>query len=64
MSFNFGPVTNSFMENIIFELKKNETRDKILDNQRKEYNEVLKKIDNLIDMRAGGELTKQEFEER
>ena len=40
------------------------SRDKILDNQRKEYNEVLKKIDNLIDMRAGGELTKQEFEER
>jgi site-specific DNA recombinase len=40
------------------------SRDKILDNQRKEYDEVLKKIDNLIDMRADGELTKQEFEER
>jgi len=32
MSFKFGPVTNSFIEGIIFELRKTETRDKILDN--------------------------------
>ncbi|MFC1802328.1 recombinase family protein [Patescibacteria group bacterium] len=40
------------------------SRDKILGNLNSEYNQIVKKIDNIIDMRAGGELTKEEFETR
>lgn len=40
------------------------SRSKILNNQRKEYDQVLKKLDGLIDMRASGELTKDEFERK
>ena len=40
------------------------SRNHILENLGNEYKEVVKKIDNLIDMRAGGELSKEEFENR
>lgn len=40
------------------------TRKKILSNQRFEYNEVLGKIDNLIDMRASKEISKDDFKRR
>lgn len=40
------------------------SRNTILNNQRKEYDQIVEKLDNLIDMRADGELTKREFEEK
>ena len=33
-------------------------------NQQQEYQECLKKIDNLIDMRAGNEITEQQFKDK
>ena len=41
--------------------KESNSRNSILINQQKEYNNCVKKIDNLIDMRAAGELTSEEF---
>ncbi|MFH1656836.1 MAG: zinc ribbon domain-containing protein, partial [Candidatus Nealsonbacteria bacterium] len=38
-----------------------EDRNKILENQQKEYEKCIKKIDTLIDMRASEEITEQEF---
>lgn len=40
------------------------TRNIILANQQKEYNEVVKKLDRYIEMRANNELTEDEFRER
>ena len=39
-------------------------RNKILSNQRKAYESCVKKIDSLIDMRAGGEINEEEFTNR
>lgn len=39
-------------------------RNTILQTQQKAYNECVKKIDNLIDMRAGGEITEQQFKDK
>jgi len=39
-------------------------RDKIYGSQRLEYDACVRKIDNLIDMRANGELTEDEFKDR
>ena len=44
--------------------KEADSRDDILKNQQQEYQECLKKIDNLIDMRAGGEITEQQFKDK
>lgn len=41
--------------------KEADSRKQIIDNQQREYNAVVRKIDALIDMRAGGELTEDEF---
>lgn len=41
--------------------KEVEARQSIVKNQRKQYDIVVQKIDRLIDMRAGGELTEDEF---
>lgn len=41
--------------------KEAESRNQILGNIQKDYSGVVKKIDNLIDMRAGGEITEDEF---
>lgn len=41
--------------------KESENRSRILENQQKTYNECLKKLDTLIDMRTGGEITEEEF---
>lgn len=41
-----------------------ETREKIMTSQRKEYDQVAKKLDNLIDLRAAGEITAEEFTHR
>ncbi len=38
-----------------------QSRTQIVDNQRGNYDKVLKKIDNLISMRASGEITDEEF---
>ncbi len=38
-------------------------RDRIYGAQRREYEACVRKIDNLIDMRANGELTEDEFQE-
>jgi hypothetical protein len=38
-----------------------QSRTTIIDNQRENYDKVLKRIDNLISMRAGGEITDEEF---
>ncbi len=35
-----------------------------MDAQQKSYNECVKKIDNLIDMRAGGEISEQQFKNK
>lgn len=39
-------------------------RDRIYGSQRREYEACVRKIDNLIDMRANGELTEEEFKSR
>ncbi len=39
-------------------------RDRIYGSQRREYEACVRKIDNLIDMRANGELTEDEFKSR
>lgn len=44
--------------------KEADSRDDILKNQQQEYQECLKKIDNLIDMRAGNEITEQQFKDK
>lgn len=44
--------------------KDNQTRKQILKNQQVEYDDCLLKIDNLIDMRASGELSKEEFKRK
>ena len=44
--------------------KKAGVRNTILQTQQKAYNECVKKIDNLIDMRAGGEITEQQFKDK
>lgn len=44
--------------------KEIEDRDKILESQQKAYNKCVKRIDNLIDMRANGEITEKEFKEK
>lgn len=41
-----------------------ETRGKIMSGHRKEYDQVAKKLDNLIDLRAAGEITAEEFTHR
>ncbi len=41
-----------------------ETREKIMTGQRKEYDQIAKKLDNLIDLRAAGEITAEEFTHR
>ncbi len=41
--------------------KEGESRNKILRNHQKNYEMVIKKIDTLIDMRASGEITEEEF---
>ena len=41
--------------------KESKSRNKILDAQQKEYGTIVKKIDGIIDMRATGELTEEEF---
>ena len=40
------------------------TREKIMTTHRKEYDQVAKKLDNLIDLRAAGEITAEEFTHR
>ena len=40
------------------------TRGKIMATHRKEYDQVAKKLDNLIDLRAAGEITAEEFTHR
>jgi len=44
--------------------KEADDRNDILDTQQKSYNECVKKIDNLIDMRAGGEISEQQFKDK
>ncbi len=44
--------------------KESTSRTSVLESQQKGYNAAVRKIDNLIDMRANGELTEQEFLER
>ncbi len=39
-------------------------REKIYGSQRREYDNCVRRIDNLIDMRANGELTEDEFKDR
>ena len=39
-------------------------REVIISNQRREFDAVSSKIDNLIDLRAGGEITAEEFSDR
>ncbi len=39
-------------------------RTRILENQRQEYDSIVRKIDNLIDLRANGEITEDEFSRR
>ena len=41
-----------------------EDRERIYGSQRREYEASIRKIDNLIDMRANGELTEDEFKDR
>ena len=41
-----------------------ETREKVMAAQRKEYDQIAKKLDNLIDLRAAGEITAEEFTHR
>jgi len=41
--------------------KENQHRNKMQNNQRREYDACVRKLDNLIDMRAEGELTSEEF---
>lgn len=38
-----------------------ETREKIMVTHRREYDKIAKKLDNLIDLRAAGEITAEEF---
>jgi len=38
-----------------------QSRTQIISSQQKEYDRVLKKLDNLIEMRAGGDITDEEF---
>jgi hypothetical protein len=42
-------------------VQESQSRDEILESQQRAYNLCLKKIDGLIDMRAGGDLTDEEF---
>lgn len=44
--------------------KETEDRGKILDTVQKQYNSCVLKISSLIDMRAAGEITEEEFKER
>lgn len=41
-----------------------ETREKIMTRHRSGHEQVMKKLDNLIDLRAGGEITAEEFSHR
>lgn len=44
--------------------KESKSREQIISNQRAEYDKGLEKIDRLIDLRAAGEITAEEFSER
>lgn len=52
--------------NVLREQNKGEAamREKIMASHRKEYDQTAKKLDNLIDLRAAGEITAEEFTHR
>ncbi|MDD5146059.1 MAG: recombinase family protein [Candidatus Pacebacteria bacterium] len=59
-------IPQSFHQWALDELKKDSAKDsdnikKITENKQKEYNDCLKKFDAIIEMRADGELTQDEF---
>lgn len=64
--FEIPPSFRKWAMDVLREQNKGEaaTREKIMATHRKEYDQIAKKLDNLIDLRAAGEITADEFTHR